>query len=223
MLRILPVGEDQDHLATFHPGQVINARPDGVVESGRVAELQAVKLSDQRVAVADELGGKYLDLVVEGADLAPVVREHPDEELLRARHEQVELRGHAGTRVQHDHDGNRPDLVLEQHDLLGLFVVQDDEIFLAEVWHQTAILVGGGDIQVDDLGAGPKNWSLGLLRRDRHHEKAGREQKRKRGAGCHQASLATFCLAGNARPPSTRVLSLRSRFRTRLDMLNTCM
>ena len=71
---------------------------------------------------------------------------------------------HAGACVQHHDHGNRSDFVFEQHDLLGFVLVQNDEVLLNQVGYQSAILVGGGDIQVDDLGARPKNRGLRLLR-----------------------------------------------------------
>ena len=54
-LRVLAVGEHQHHLAAVEARERLDARRDGVVQPGRVAELQAVELADQGVAVAGEV------------------------------------------------------------------------------------------------------------------------------------------------------------------------
>ena len=79
---VVAVGED-DHLPRPHPLQLVDAGVDGVVETRRVAELQILQRADEGIAIVGEPAAE-LDLVAEGADLALVIREHPEHELLGA-------------------------------------------------------------------------------------------------------------------------------------------
>ncbi len=111
--------------------QHVDAGIDRVVQSRRVAELQILERADQVVAIARE-GAAELDLVAEGADLSLVVGQHPEDELFGRRFEQIEVGGHARAEVEHDDDGERLRLVLEERDLLRLPVVENRELVLLE-------------------------------------------------------------------------------------------
>ena len=88
MLCVFTVRKDENHLASLNALKRIDACADGVVEPGRVAELQAIEFTDQQVTVPGKLDIREdLDLVVERAHLATVVWQHADNELLGTRHE----------------------------------------------------------------------------------------------------------------------------------------
>ena len=78
---------------------------------------------------AREIRRLDLNLVVERPNPTAVEREHPDQELLGTRLQQIETGCHAGTCVEHHDDGDRSHVVLEQHDLLRLPIVKDREVF----------------------------------------------------------------------------------------------
>ena len=81
------------------------------------------------------------------------------------------------------HHGERLHGVLENHDLLGLPVVEDREIRLFEVGNETSLTVRHHRRQRNDPGAGPES---GLLR-----ESHGKRQDRQRRTEerTHRASL----------------------------------
>ena len=129
VLGVFTIGKDQDNLPSLDATECVDARRDGVVESGRIPELEAVEIVDQGIPVTGEVCcGQYLNLVVKSPDLATIIGEHANDELLGARHEEIETGRHAGAGVEHDDHGDRTDFVLEEYDVLDLIFVQNLKI-----------------------------------------------------------------------------------------------
>ena len=64
------------------------------------------------------------------------------------------------TGIEHDHDGDRPHLVHEDHNLLHVPVVEDFEILLGQVTYQAVVPVRDRHVEVDDIGARRERRSL---------------------------------------------------------------
>ena len=65
-------------------------------------KYRSFKRADQLVAIVGERAAQ-LDLVVERADLRAVDRQQAQQELFGGAIQQLQVRGHAGARVEHHH------------------------------------------------------------------------------------------------------------------------
>src|SRR5262249_33204738 len=159
---------------------------------------------DQVVAVVGELAAE-LDPVAERAHLTFVLRQHPQEELLGGRSQQIEAARHAGAVIEHDDDGKGLGLVLKERDLLGLTVIEDGELVLLEIRDEASLGVEHGGRHRHNLGRRLEGRRVLSGR----HCQGGRDEHRNRRKGPHEISLSDLRTPCRRRRPE-----YHSRMRT---------
>ena len=80
--------------------------------------------------------------IVERAHHALIVGQQPDQELLGGALHEIERHRHAAARVEHDDDGDRLRLVVEQVDRLQLAVVVPLEVVFREIGNEAFFRIG---------------------------------------------------------------------------------
>ena len=131
---------------TPDPQQRVETFRDRVVKTCVVPKIQQVQFANQHIPITDKLGGRNVDLVIERPDPSAVFGQHPDQELLGPASDQMHHVRRADTRVEHHDDRDRAHVVVEQHDLLRLPVVEDREVLTEQIGNQASSVVGHSDV-----------------------------------------------------------------------------
>jgi hypothetical protein len=146
--RVVAVAEDQHDAAALLLPEVEHRLIDRVPESRLVAHPQVELIPQelqQRVAVV-RVARAQANLIREARDARAIVRQHADDERIRAVDHRVERRQHAAAAVEHDHRRDWLEIRGEARDRLDLAVVLDLEVVFREVGHEAARAVGDGRV-----------------------------------------------------------------------------
>jgi hypothetical protein len=127
------VGEDEDHPTTVLMLERRNPDVDRVPEGRRPRLLQLGPENLDEVALAvREAPWIHLNPVREAADPRLVPGKEQSDELLRRRPDEPEVANHAAAAIEHQHDRDGLDPILEERHFLELAVVVDLEVVARE-------------------------------------------------------------------------------------------